>query len=179
MNYSQKLDDETDDETIVRGHRQTRTQASVARIQLESGISFSVQEANLPLSIGRAADCDICIPSGMVSRRHCELFLLNGVLCLKDTSSNGTMIDQRVVKQGSVSIQDETSVTFAGEVGIKITPCNTRSTQPAVDRRKRDRRQRDRRQQVVVVDFERRKASNDRRTGDRRTSDKRTSDKRD
>ncbi|HKI73238.1 MAG TPA: FHA domain-containing protein [Pseudomonadales bacterium] len=163
------------EKTIIRSEP---TEARpVARIQFDNGITFAVNEVTLPITFGRSNECDICIPSGHVSRRHCELYLVNGVLCLKDTSSNGTVIDNRVVKQESVSIRNPTSVLFAGEVNIKIIPTSAedplneerrREQRRNDERRRNDRRECDRRKSAVVVNFERRE-SDDRRTGDRRT----------
>lgn len=153
-----------EDETILRGQFDPST-TSVARIELDNGISFTVPMSNLPITIGRAADCDICIPSGMVSRHHCALYLVNGILCLKDTSSNGTLIADRLVKQATVSIQHSTSISFAGEVYIRIVPTRYGTRQ---DRRRTPRRDTDRRQRVVFVNFDRRRANSDRRTNERR-----------
>lgn len=159
--YMQNMEDKT-------AIREEPEPTAIARIELESGIRISIQPANLPLTIGRATDCDICIPSGTVSRHHCELYLVNGVLCLKDTSSNGTMIGERLVKRGSISIRGITSVNFAGDVGIRIIPAIARRPKVREDRRRNERRQGDRRQKVIIVSFDRRKPGNDRRTIDRR-----------
>ena len=150
--------------TVIREQRACR---SGARIELENGISFAVAERNHPIRIGRADDCDICIPSGHVSRHHCELYWVNGVLCLKDTSSNGTVIEDRVIRQESVSIQSPTSVVFAGQVMIRIVPVEEYIL-GGEDRRRRDRRSIQRRRSISIVDFDRRYF--DRRSGDRRIS---------
>lgn len=159
------------DKTLIASARHAATDGPVARIALDNGISFNVEAANLPLLIGRSADSDICIPSGHVSRHHCELYMVNGVLCLKDTSSNGTVVDNRTVRQESISIQSTATVVFAGEVKITITPSDgsatPRTQPPREERRGGDRRGDDRRQKKVIVNFERR-VSEDRRTGDRR-----------
>lgn len=161
--------------TVIRGA--PTAQLPIARIELDNGISFSIEEANLPVTIGRATECDICIPSGHVSRHHCQLYMVNGVLCLKDTSSNGTVIDDRVVKQGSVSIQGPTTVSFAGEVRIQILPTTGRGAvreerrhrneRRQGDRRASERREGDRRHSNIIVNFERR-TQDDRRTSERR-----------
>lgn len=159
------------DETVISAARQTPATEAVARIGLDNGISFNIDEASLPLQIGRGTECDICIPSGHVSRKHCELYMINGVLCLKDTSSNGTVIDKRVVKQASVSILEPTNVVFAGEVTITISPRTPGKNLDAIadedNRGDSNRRGNDRRRRQVIVNFERR-AGDDRRLGDRR-----------
>jgi len=163
--------------------RLTVDRKPVARIELDNGIGLSIDEASLPLIIGRDANCDIYIPSGHVSRRHCELYLLGGVLCLKDTSTNGTIINKRIIRQSSVSIKGPTAVVFASEVlmtvtpyqdGKKVTGEDTDEEKRIMrDRRRSDRRQGDRRQNVITVNFERRNGI-DRRTGeDRRARERR------
>ncbi|MEX0943432.1 MAG: FHA domain-containing protein [Pseudomonadales bacterium] len=142
----------------------------VARIELENGIGINVLEASLPLTIGRSGSCDISIPSGHVSRRHCEIYLVNGVLCLKDTSSNGTTIGNRTIRKESVSIKGRTTLLFADEVQLSITPAVATEIKEDDDRRRREeRRGDDRRQKSVVVSFERR-SDRERRDGDRRFS---------
>ena len=79
--------------TQVKAVRQS--QRRIARIELEGGVNFNVTESCLPMQIGRERDCDITIPNGHVSRHHCELFMANGVLCLKDSSSNGKLVPYR------------------------------------------------------------------------------------
>ena len=174
MAYVQNMQDET----IVRSEPANKP---VARIQLDSGISFMLLRANLPLTIGRANDCDICIPSGLISRHHCQLYTVRGVICLKDTSSNGTLVDSRLVRDESVSILSDTTVTFAGEVNMIIKP-NLRSAEASPvhreqrangerrisERRSGERRKGDRRQSVVHVNFDRRSGTADRRVSDRR-----------
>ncbi len=142
----------------------------VAKIELSNGVTFAVGRANLPLSIGRGSGCDITIPSGHVSRRHCEVDMINGELCLTDTSSNGTMVREKLVKQGSVKISDRTSVYLAGEILITITPERAKKkadTSLEDRRRERERRQQERRHEMLVVPFDLRK-NQERRQQERR-----------
>jgi pSer/pThr/pTyr-binding forkhead associated (FHA) protein len=133
----------------------------VAKIELENGISFIINEASLPLLIGRDSSCGICVPLGHISRKHCEPFLVNDVLCLRDISTNGTTVGNRRINGESISIDGCTPVLFAGEVTIKVTPCAMGETQEDrrsdSDRRCDDRRQGERRATATVVDFERRR----------------------
>lgn len=145
----------------------------VARLEFDHGVSVSLHEASLPLTIGRSADCDICIPRPNVSRQHCELEFIGGELYLKDTSTNGTTIDNRSIKQTSVPIQARTSFIMANEVMLTVTPLvgahsNNEGTVP-LGRRQGERRQGDRRQKVATVNFERRR-SDGRRVNDRRAA---------
>ncbi len=153
------------------------TARAATRIELENGISFSINEDSLPLSIGRDSSCDIRIPSGHVSRHHCELFLQDGRLCLKDTSSNGTIVDNRLIKQSAVTIDRRTRISLADEVTMTVSPAadipvrasgNGRAATPSADEPGQDRRQgNDRRQHSIVVAFERRSSDRARRSEDR------------
>ena len=96
----------------------------VARIELENGISFSVAEGSLPLLIGRGSSCGLCVPIPHISRRHCELYLENDVLCLRDMSSNGTTVGSKRLKGESISIQGRTQILIAGEARITVTPAD-------------------------------------------------------
>lgn len=151
------------------------------RIELDNGISFSVDDTSLPLTIGRDSSCDIHISSGHVSRKHCELFLKDGRLFLKDTSSNGTTVDDRLVRQSAVNIDRRTRVLLADEIKMILTPLEDRASDagaPATGAKPapRDsqhasgqgerRKGKDRRQRNVVVSFDRRSGTGERRTGE-------------
>jgi pSer/pThr/pTyr-binding forkhead associated (FHA) protein len=44
--------------------------------------------------VGRSRDCDLCIPSSDISRRHCLIALANGQVTVEDLSSaNGTFLN--------------------------------------------------------------------------------------
>lgn len=150
-------------------------QRRVARIELDGGINFNVTEANLPLRIGRELDCDLTIPNGHVSRHHCELSLTNGVLSLKDTSSNGTLVGSQNLKGGAILIEQRTVLVLAGDAKLVITPLDemepVKNRREVPDRRNQDRRNGDRRQEQIVVPFDQRNSvrrSKDRREGQRR-----------
>lgn len=132
----------------------------VARFVMDNRMSISVYESSLPLVIGRGSDCDISIPDSHISRHHCELSEVNGVLCLKDTSANGTQVAGRLLTGESVTIAEETAINLGGAAKIKIAPV-TESTVNEDDRgderRAEDcRRAVERRVADKVVAFERR-----------------------
>ena len=61
---------------VVGGHTEAK----------EFGLQF-------PAVIGRGRDSHIVIPHPLVSRRHCEIFVSNGLLYVRDLSSlNGTYV---------------------------------------------------------------------------------------
>ena len=159
----------------------TSTEASrvrnrqVAKIEMGSGVSFTINESNLPLLIGRDPACDICIPIASVSRRHCELFLEEFQLCLRDTSTNGTLVGSRRLRSESMVIDRPTRIHLADSPVVTVTPIAS-SGQVNRDRtydsgRSIDRRQLVRRSDSVVVDFERR-SPGERRVAIRRMRDR-------
>lgn len=57
--------------------------------------------------IGRQTDCQIRIPSGDVSRHHCEVSVSDGKVAVRDLgSSNGTFVNKRRVTQADVQAGD-------------------------------------------------------------------------
>ncbi len=68
---------------------------------------------NIPLDkpivlIGRHQECDIQIPSGKISRRHCCIALVNDHLVIRDLgSTNGIRINGIKVVEGNLHANDE------------------------------------------------------------------------
>lgn len=94
----------------------------IAKIELENGVTVAINDEHLPLTIGRSKACDIRIQEPLVSRLHCELFLEKGrTLCLKDLSSNGTVVNSRFLQGETVIIDRRSDVQFAGECGVTVT----------------------------------------------------------
>jgi pSer/pThr/pTyr-binding forkhead associated (FHA) protein len=62
--------------------------------------------------IGRSRECDVCIPSAAVSRRHCLLCVSAGQVTIEDLSShNGTFLNQeRVVSKTRVNSGDQLQI---------------------------------------------------------------------
>ena len=64
----------------------------------EAGQEFPVHGS--AVTLGRTRDCEICIQDGMLSRRHCRLFLKNSEWLLEDLdSTNGTFVGGAQVRQ--------------------------------------------------------------------------------
>jgi pSer/pThr/pTyr-binding forkhead associated (FHA) protein len=58
--------------------------------------------------IGRAADCDISLAAAHLSRRHAQLFIIDGALFVKDLgSANGTFLNGKQVMEARVKRGDE------------------------------------------------------------------------
>ncbi|MBN2215742.1 MAG: FHA domain-containing protein [Pirellulales bacterium] len=54
---------------------------------------------NLPATIGRSRDADLTVGHRMVSRKHCETYLDDGVMMIRDVGSlNGTYVKGRRVR---------------------------------------------------------------------------------
>ena len=94
--------------------------------------------------------------------------MLPGLNNVTSTSTNGTSIGNRTVRQESCSIKEATEILLAGETRITVTP--EAEAAPAVrpaERRGSERRTHDRRESSVVVRLDRRDPDN-RRGGSRR-----------
>ncbi|GMV99419.1 MAG: hypothetical protein AMXMBFR84_05580 [Candidatus Hydrogenedentota bacterium] len=79
-----------------------------------------------PLLVGRLQTCDICIQHRAVSRRHCEISVVNGEIKVMDLhSSNTTLVNGEPVSEKSLSIGDQIAV---GPAVLLIT--STSDSQP-------------------------------------------------
>ena len=65
--------------------------------------------------IGRAPECDIVVDQafGRVSNEHATLEIQDGQLIYKDHSSNGTMINGRLIHHSSIAIQNGDKIMLA------------------------------------------------------------------
>jgi len=70
--------------------------------------------------IGRGGDCDLCIPTMIVSRKHCQLNIEQNKLILRDLgSSNGTFVNGRKIKGAAINPGDHIRigpVSFAVQI---------------------------------------------------------------
>jgi pSer/pThr/pTyr-binding forkhead associated (FHA) protein len=58
-------------------------------------------------SIGRRQDCDFCLPLSMISRKHCELSLDRGQVCIRDFGSrNGTFLNGQRIEEARANAGD-------------------------------------------------------------------------
>jgi len=130
----------------------------VATLELASGISLSLSENHFPVSIGRDSKNDICIDLRQVSRNHCELHLVNGVLRVRDLSKNGTLVGNRRLSQGSMVIDQPTTLELATDLKIVIAPSDEMDAdlERRQDYRRQNRRIEKRRIMVEAVDLDRR-----------------------
>lgn len=89
--------------------------------------------------VGRKNECGLRIPTGDVSREHCELTLSDAELTVRDLgSSNGTYVNGKRVAQSPLKAGDKLSVgpvTFVVQVDGKpatIKPSDAAPPAPAV-----------------------------------------------
>lgn len=70
---------------------------------------------NNTLTIGRAPECNVIVDQsfGRVSNEHATLEIQDGQLILKDHSSNGTMINGRLIHHSSIAIQNGDKILLA------------------------------------------------------------------
>src|ERR1700683_2708220 len=101
--------------------------------------------------IGRREDCDLRIPLGDVSRKHCRLIRDGDVIRIEDLgSSNGTYVDGEKVKDGTLFAGSSVRVgpvTFVVQIDgvpaeeeLKPTPGKPGRRPDAPARRRRKRR---------------------------------------
>lgn len=93
------------------GDRSTRIRSTVPRYVLRGvsgptfGRNFGIESA---LTLGRQADCEICIPLGEISRKHARLKpTVDGVLVEDLDSANGTSINGKRIRNGVLQPGDE------------------------------------------------------------------------
>ncbi|MCR4411468.1 MAG: FHA domain-containing protein [Thermoguttaceae bacterium] len=82
----------------------------------------------LPIIIGRSRDADLTIAHPMVSRQHCELFEVQGLVRVRDLGSlNGTFIGDKQITEAALRPNDEFTIgpltfrvdyEYAGEVTV-------------------------------------------------------------
>jgi len=64
--------------------------------------------SDIPLSIGRTADCDITLAKPVVSRKHAKIYLENGSVFIEDLkSNNGTFVNGGKIEKTEVTPSDE------------------------------------------------------------------------
>jgi pSer/pThr/pTyr-binding forkhead associated (FHA) protein len=62
----------------------------------------------LPVTIGRSADADICLQDSWASRSHCQIDAEDGVLVVRDLSSkHGTMVNRQPISESGLLPEDE------------------------------------------------------------------------
>lgn len=80
-----------------------------AKNQPRRGNAWPITED--PIVIGRGGQCDVSVKDPLVSRRHCEIVLRDGVVHIRDlNSSNATFINGEPCREGPLRVGDEIAV---------------------------------------------------------------------
>jgi pSer/pThr/pTyr-binding forkhead associated (FHA) protein len=94
-----------------------------------SEVYYEIPLADMPATIGRSVDADICLADRWVSRRHCQIERLEDSVLIRDLGSshgtyvNGHRVDEFVLKSGDrlgvgltsfVASVDDHGLTLAG-----------------------------------------------------------------
>jgi len=78
------------------------------------------------LVIGRSRECDLIVFDPLVSRRHCELWVLEDAIRFSDLgSNNATYVNGRPMREGTLALGDEVTVgehTFVLEEADAASP---------------------------------------------------------
>lgn len=77
-------------------------------------------EAQVPLWIGRDPSCQIHLDSSSVSRRHASVALEESRFVVSDSSSNGTMVEQQLLKSSSCVVEGVHLTLQAGRHQLQI-----------------------------------------------------------
>ena len=153
------------DVTVLKGESRV-----IARLELENRMSIAIHESSLPVSIGRGNDCDISIPDSHISRHHCEVSSVNGVLCLRDMSANGTFVGDRRVTDESVTIPESCRINLGGSVNLTLMPEQANRDSVSKRRKKNGRYE----AKKLTADPRSERLSDDQRSApDRRAEDRR------
>ncbi len=89
--------------------------------------SLSVQG---PLSVGRDAQCTLCVPGELVSRKHARIELGATSLRVEDTSSNGTLAGVAVLRKTATEVPYGTPIVI-GHYALYIHPGRERDASDA------------------------------------------------
>jgi hypothetical protein len=82
------------DETINRRPVPVPALPESAHFLVLAGTSRDVRLGPAPVTFGRVAPCDVVLPGGEVSRSHCEVRIIGGVVHITDLrSTNGTFVN--------------------------------------------------------------------------------------
>jgi pilus assembly protein CpaF len=93
-------------------------------IQIESddGEQYTERvDASGPVSFGRSSQCTICLESDLLSRQHVIIEALPNGLRVEDTSTNGTMAGDQLLRRTSIDVPFGTPIV-AGDFTLTIRP---------------------------------------------------------
>jgi pilus assembly protein CpaF len=85
------------------------------------GKSVRRVRADRPVSVGRQADCSVCVPDDHISRRHAVLHFSERSIRVEDVSSNGTLAGKTLLCHESAEVPYGTPILI-GEHTIYARP---------------------------------------------------------
>ena len=107
-----------------------------ARLSFEvtgpEGRSQATRDCAEPIWFGRDTDCDVVLSSPTVSRRHVSVAITAEGLLVQDASSNGTLVNELLLRRGSRVLPDGQAILQVGSFSIRVwrpsdQPCEPRS----------------------------------------------------
>jgi pSer/pThr/pTyr-binding forkhead associated (FHA) protein len=95
----------------------------------------------LPTVIGRSQDATLSVAHRTISRRHCEVFEVEGLLMIRDLGSlNGTVVDGQRIAEAPLCPDDEFSIgplTFRAQYEYNGDRSNVPAVKLADDQKRR------------------------------------------
>src|SRR5580704_8230793 len=104
-------------------------------VPLVKGSAPSIALYRPVLLIGRHKECDVCIESPKISRRHCCVAMAYDRVLIRDLGSrNGVRVNGRLMQEARLQTGDELAIgpiLFRFELEIETVPEATTPTPPA------------------------------------------------
>ena len=87
-----------------------------------SGEEETFECSTFPISLGRSEECEICIPSDNISRKHLEITVEDGVIYIKDlTLANWVSYNnEKLAKDEPTQYFDFAPLTLPGGIEVKL-----------------------------------------------------------
>lgn len=76
----------------------------------ESGLSTWYAVGETPVTIGRSPDNLLKLPEPEISRHHCKIELKDDQLIFTDLSTNGTLINGKILKSAALTVDDRLTI---------------------------------------------------------------------
>jgi len=107
----------------------------VTLVVLEGDLGEGRPAVQVPVVLGRSRSCGLRLQHPTVSRRHCQLFEVEGLVMVRDLGSlNGTLVDSRPVEQAPLKPGERLTIgpfTFQVEYEYEGEPALGGATEPA------------------------------------------------
>ena len=97
---------------------------ALVTIQSDTGYEQVSQLSAFPLTIGREADCHVCLDEPRVSRRHAIAERVGDTLRIRDTSTNGTRVGDMLLHRTETDAPFGTPIKVGGHTVTIMLPAN-------------------------------------------------------